>query len=187
MEHKEKHLQELNAESRLQTEMAMMTMCPYISYLVAEGLELSGIVAILCNGILLIQYCRPNLRTSTQKAIKFLYETAAYVSESFVFVFLGMGLFAFDHPYSQLSWTFVLGTLINLNLARFLNITIVSFLANCTRKENKLTFKTQMVMWLSGLRGAMAYALAMQATIDFKNGDLILLVSLLYALFTILI
>jgi NhaP-type Na+/H+ or K+/H+ antiporter len=42
-------------------------------------------------------------------------------------------------------------------------------------------------MWISGLRGAMAYALAMQARVDFKRGPLILLVTLLYALFTILI
>lgn len=42
-------------------------------------------------------------------------------------------------------------------------------------------------MWISGLRGAMAYALAMQARVDFANGPLIMLVSLMYALFTILV
>lgn len=42
-------------------------------------------------------------------------------------------------------------------------------------------------MWISGLRGAMAYALAMQARTDLERGPLVLLVSLLYAMFTILI
>jgi len=46
-------LKELGIEARLQKEVAMMVMCPYISYLIAEGLELSGIVSILCNGIIL--------------------------------------------------------------------------------------------------------------------------------------
>ena len=45
----------------------------------------------------------------------------------------------------------------------------------------------QFVMWISGLRGAMAYALAMQARTDLERGPLVLLVSLLYAMFTILI
>ena len=42
-------------------------------------------------------------------------------------------------------------------------------------------------MWFSGLRGAMAYALAMKASIDFKHGPVMLLLTLLYSLFTILI
>lgn len=73
--------------------------------------------------------------------MKFLYETVAYVSESLVFVFLGMGLFAFDHPYGEISWTFIVGTFLNINIARFLNVFVVSSLVNCTRKENKLTAK----------------------------------------------
>lgn len=184
---KEIHLKKLNQESRLQNEVATMVMCPYISYLIAEGLELSGIVAILCNGVVLSQYATPNLRNQTQNMLKFLYETVAYVAESLVFLFLGMGLFAFDHPFEKISWKFVLGTFINLNFARFLNIFIVTSIVNVTRKENKFNWKGKFVMWISGLRGAMAYALAMEAAIDFDNGTIILSMSLLYAMFTILI
>ena len=43
------------------TEVSMMLLCPYVSYLIAEGLELSGIVAILINGIFLSYYVTPNL------------------------------------------------------------------------------------------------------------------------------
>jgi NhaP-type Na+/H+ or K+/H+ antiporter len=41
-------------------------------------------------------------------------------------------------------------------------------------------------MWVAGLRGAMAYALAMKSVEEFENGDIILLETLLYALITIL-
>lgn len=74
--------------------------------------------------------------------LKFLYETVAYVSESLVFVFLGMGLFAFDHPFGEMSWSFILLTFLNLNLARFLNVFVVSAIVNFSRKENKINFKT---------------------------------------------
>ena len=39
----------------------MMILCPWISYLVADGMELSGIVAILTNGLFLNLYAAPNL------------------------------------------------------------------------------------------------------------------------------
>jgi len=42
-------------------------------------------------------------------------------------------------------------------------------------------------MWFSGLRGAMAYALAIKSSIDLKIGPVILIVTLLFSLFTILV
>lgn len=43
------------------SEVTFMLICPYVSYLIAEGLELSGIVAILINGIFLSYYATPNI------------------------------------------------------------------------------------------------------------------------------
>jgi sodium/hydrogen exchanger 8 len=48
-------------DHNVMTEVSMMLLCPYVSYLIAEGLELSGIVAILINGIFLSYYATPNL------------------------------------------------------------------------------------------------------------------------------
>ena len=85
------------------TEVAMMLLCPYVSYLIAEGLELSGIVSILINGIVLSYYATPNLSEYGRKVLGMSYETIAFSTETLVFLFLGMGMFAFDHPYEQLS------------------------------------------------------------------------------------
>jgi len=41
-------------------------------------------------------------------------------------------------------------------------------------------------MWVSGVRGAMAYALAMKSVIDFKNGDVMLIDTLFYSLVTVI-
>jgi len=48
-------------EQNFNTEISLMLMCPWITYLVADGLELSGIVAILINGIVLNYYATPNI------------------------------------------------------------------------------------------------------------------------------
>jgi NhaP-type Na+/H+ or K+/H+ antiporter len=116
------------------------------------------------------------------------YETIAFSTETLVFLFLGMGLFAFEHPYEQISIIFVLLTFLNLYAARALNIGIVSYLVNLGRSnESKINFNMQFVMWISGLRGAMAYALALKSASDLAIGPSILTDTLIFSLATILI
>lgn len=146
-----------------------MLMCPWITYLVADGLELSGIVAILLNGIFLNYYATPNISRASRKVIKITVDTLAYISETTVFLFLGIGVFAFSHPFEDNIGTMIC-TLINLNIARFLNILIVTWLVNKTRSvSTKFNWKTCFVMWIAGLRGAMAYALAISSVARFAH------------------
>lgn len=109
-----------------------MLMSPWVTYLIADGLGLSGIVAILINGIVLNYYATPNISRASRKVIKIAVDTVAYVSETMVFIFLGMGVFAFDHPFENNMGTIVC-SLFNLNLARFLNILIVTICVNSAR------------------------------------------------------
>jgi NhaP-type Na+/H+ or K+/H+ antiporter len=55
-----------------------MIMCPWLSYLVAEGIGFSGIVAILTNGLILNIYATPNITRGSKKVLKITYETIAY-------------------------------------------------------------------------------------------------------------
>ena len=93
--HLNKRQAEAQTEHNVMSEVAMMLMCPYVSYLMAEGLQLSGIVAILINGIFLSYYATPNLSEQSRKVLHMAYETVAFSSETLVFLFLGMGIFAF--------------------------------------------------------------------------------------------
>jgi NhaP-type Na+/H+ or K+/H+ antiporter len=153
----------------------------------AEGLELSGIVAILTNGIFLNYYGTPNISRASRKVIKITVDTVAYITESLVFIFLGMGVFAIRHPYKEMGPGTIILAIVNLNLARFFNVGIVSCLVNKTRtKASRITNKQMFVMWIAGLRGAMAYALALDSSKSGMSGKVILIVTLLYSLFTIL-
>ena len=171
----------------MNTELAMMLLCPYVSYLIAEGLELSGIVAILINGIFLSYYATPNITSTSKKVLKMSYETLAYTAETLVFIFLGFGLFSFQHPYKEMgAWTMIF-TIINLGIARYANVYFVSWIVNKFRSKNQVNSRFKFVMWVSGLRGAMAYALALESLIDFpKRGPVILIITLLYAFLSIL-
>lgn len=164
-----------------------MILCPWVSYLIAEGLALSGIVAILVNGIFLSYYATPNISSSSKKVLKTGYETIAYSAEILVFIFLGLGLFAFNHPYAEMGVWMVILTIVNLTIARWLNVWTVSWIVNKFRKDNVITPKYKFVILISGLRGAMAYALALKSSLDFPMGNVMLIVTLLYSIFSILI
>ena len=116
------------------------------------------------------------------------YETIAYSAETIVFLFLGIGLFAFEHPFQELGWGLFITTIINLNLSRLLNVGVCTFLINKTRTETKFSRKEFFVIWFSGLRGAMAYALALSCAGDFPTvGPVILIDTLMYSFTTILV
>lgn len=168
------------------TEISMMLLCPWVSYLIAEGLKLSGIVSILTNGVFLSYYATPNISPAAKKVLKMGYETIAYSAETVVFLFLGIGLFAFNHPYKIMGWGLVITTVLNLNFARFLNIWITTYFVNCSRSQSKIGPKMKTVMWISGLRGAMAYALALKASSELAIGNVILIDTLIYSFITVI-
>ena len=161
-------------------------MCPWVCYLIAEGLSMSGIVAICTNGVFLNYYAQQNITRDSRRVLKLTYETIAVTAEQIVFLFLGIGLFAFNHPYEKMGFGLVFTTILNVNLARFLNIMITTSLVNWSRSETKIPRKMQFVMWLSGLRGAMAYALALKCSTELDLGPVILIDTLIYAFITIL-
>ena len=91
------------------------------------------------------------------------------------------------HPYSEMGGKLFLWTILVLNVARFLNIFFVTLVVNQFRNsQTRINKRMQFVMWISGLRGAMAYALAMKSRLDFEvEGNIMLLLTLLYALITV--
>lgn len=132
----------------------------YLCYATAESLELSGIMALFFNGVVLSHYNSYNLSSSAQMASEYIFTTLATVSETIVFLFMGMGVFTggFKH-YDVL---FSLLALILCLIGRVANIFPLSWVANCCRSpQNRISMQMQFVLWFAGLRGAIAFALAM--------------------------
>ena len=47
-----------------------------------------------------------------------------------MFLFLGIGVFAFDNSFTEMGWGLFITTILNVNLARALNVIVVTFLVN---------------------------------------------------------
>lgn len=55
----------------------MMITGPLLSYFIASGLGMSGIVSILTNGVFLNYFGKPNISLGARKIVKMLYEVIA--------------------------------------------------------------------------------------------------------------
>lgn len=74
-------------------ESCILTLLAYCSYLLANALQLSGIVSLLFCGIAMRHYAYPNLAVQGKRTTRYMFRVLATMSEVFVFVSLGITVF----------------------------------------------------------------------------------------------
>jgi NhaP-type Na+/H+ or K+/H+ antiporter len=81
----------------------------------------------------------------------------SFICECFIFLYLGLGLLSFGEKavYDTL---YILAACLSILISRT-HVFIISFIANLFPSNPKIPFKHQLLMWFSGLRGAVAFAL----------------------------
>ena len=168
-------------------EMALLFLFCYGCYATAEAVGLSGIMALFFNGIVLRHYNSYNLSKEANVTAEQIFGTLAVISETIVFLYMGMGVFTDRY----ISWNFVFAifALIFCLIGRAFNIVPLSFLANLcrrnSRKNNRITWQMQSVLWFAGLRGAIAYALS--ENMPGKNKDNYVATTLFICAFTTIV
>ncbi|KAJ6319783.1 hypothetical protein OIU78_015235 [Salix suchowensis] len=149
-------------------EVALMILMAYLSYIMAELFDLSGILTVFFCGILMSHYTWHNVTESSRVTTKHAFATMSLISEIFIFLYVGMDALDIE------KWTIVskspgksIGVssiLLGLVLVgRAASIFPLSFISNLTKKSqsDKIGFKQQIVIWWAGLmRGAVSMALA---------------------------
>lgn len=145
-------------------ESSLFILMSYSSFLISELLELSGIVTILFTGICQAHYNFYNLSNQSKEITKKFTELLSFLAENFIFSYLGVSMFINTQHKWAISVIFF--SFIAIIVGRLLNIYPLSFLLNLNRGSHKIPLKYQHVLFFSGLRGSMAYALAMQQTIS---------------------
>jgi sodium/hydrogen exchanger 8 len=163
-------------------EISLLFLFAYGSFAFSEALELSGIMSLFFNGIILSHYNSYNLSPISQVTAHNIFKSLAVLSEYFVFLYIGMGLFTGRFRHFHVS--FVAVCIVFCLLGRVANILPLSVVANLFRR-NKIPIKMQMVMWFAGLRGAIAFALSQN--MPFEHRELYVSTTLLIVIATTLI
>ncbi|XP_071959246.1 sodium/hydrogen exchanger 8-like [Antedon mediterranea] len=164
-------------------ELGMLLIFSYLPYGFAEGVKLSGIMSILFAGITMSHYTHYNLSPITQITVQHTFRTMAFIGETCVFAYLGLAIFSFNHRFEA---ALVIWSIFLCLIARALNIFPLSFLVNFFR-EHKINHKMQFIMWFSGLRGAIAYALSLHLEFADDTHHVIVTTTLVIVLFTVVI
>ncbi|XP_041797548.1 Na(+)/H(+) exchanger beta isoform X1 [Chelmon rostratus] len=127
----------------------------YMAYLSAEMFHLSGIMALIACGAVMRPYVEANISHKSHTTIKYFLKMWSSVSETLIFIFLGVA--TVDGPHAW-NWTFVTVTVILCLVARVIGVVGLTYVINKFRIV-KLTTKDQFIIAYGGLRGAIAFSL----------------------------
>ena len=109
--------------------------------------------------------------------------TLAFACESCVFAYLGLAIFSFPH---QFELALIIWSILFILLGRALNIFPLAYVCNRFR-THQITKKMMVIMWFSGLRGAIAYALSLHLEFKEETRKVLVTTTLVVVLFTTII
>ncbi|KAL9430803.1 hypothetical protein AB3S75_026072 [Citrus x aurantiifolia] len=149
-------------------EVALMILMAYLSYVMADLFQLSGILTVFFCGIVMSHYTWHNITESSRVTTKHAFATLSFISETFIFLYVGMDALDMEKwkiaKRSPGTSVAVSSTLLGLVLVgRAASVFSVSFLSNLANDSpiDKIGFKQQVTIWWAGLmRGAVSVALA---------------------------
>jgi sodium/hydrogen exchanger 8 len=117
------------------------------------------------------RYAIPNLSTSGKRQINSFYHALAYNFETTIFLFIGIGFIGFDLDWKAMGPGLLVWSIIGISAGRFVNIYCMTRLSNLYRSRTAISKEWMFLMWFSGLRGAMAYALSLESVNLFVHED----------------
>ncbi|KHG02521.1 Sodium/hydrogen exchanger 6 -like protein [Gossypium arboreum] len=159
----------LDIDNLQNLECCLFVLFPYFSYMLAEGLGLSGIVSILFTGIVMKHYTFSNLSENSQRFVSDFFHLISSLAETFIFIYMGFDIAMEKHSWSHVGFIFF--SILFIAIARAVNVFSCAYLINLVRPAHRqIPSKHQKALCYSGLRGAMAFALALQSVHDLEEG-----------------
>ncbi|XP_029969767.1 sodium/hydrogen exchanger 2-like [Salarias fasciatus] len=154
----------------------------YLSYLTSEMLHLSGIMAIVTCAVTMKQYVEANVSERSNTSIQYFLKMWSSVSETLIFIFLGVSTIQDVHMWS---WPFVGSTLLLCLLWRATGVLLLTAVVNKLRR-NSVTFRDQFIIAYGGLRGAICFSLVFLID-DFPKKRLFITTTIVVILFTVFV
>ncbi|KAM7384622.1 hypothetical protein PAMA_011804 [Pampus argenteus] len=157
----------------------------YLSYLTAEMLSLSAILSIVFCGMSCQKYINANMDERSVTTVRYAMKVLANGSETIIFVFLGIS--AIDKTIWVWNTGFILLTLLFIFVYRIIGVFFLTWILNKFRLV-PLEFIDQVIMSYGGLRGAVAYGLAVMLDGNkIKEKNLMVCTTLIVVYFTVIL
>jgi sodium/hydrogen exchanger 8 len=162
-----------NLSKTPQVEFILLVFFAYAAYLLSEILGLSGIMSLFFCSIVIAHCAYHSLSPPARTMSKYSFKSFALVSETFLFAYLGLSAVISVRSTMHLQWSLmmIIFTMLLCLLARVLHIFPLSLVSNlCTRSEaSKITVPMQVFLCFSSIRGAIAFALALNVFTEHRS------------------
>ncbi len=172
-------------------ETALTAVAAFGSFLVAEHLHASGVLATVAAGIVMgnlgvlgprTRFGRPLSAHGRTFVLEF-WEFAAFLANSLVFLLMGSAMATVD--FSREGWQ-ALATAVGLALAGRA-IAVYPVCLAFSRSRWAVPLNEQHLLWWGGLRGALALALALSLPADLPRRDDILILAFAVVAFSVIV
>uniref|UniRef100_A0A914DW08 Sodium/hydrogen exchanger n=1 Tax=Acrobeloides nanus TaxID=290746 RepID=A0A914DW08_9BILA len=159
----------------------IVVLLSFCSYWICELTGLSSILGIVFCGVAIRPYIRENLTKDTFKSVQHITKILSLISETIIFIFLGLSTVSARHHWDT---AFIFLTVIFCLLYRALGICTLCYILNKNRvkKFNKVDI---FIMVFGGLRGAIAYGLAVALPNELEAKDLFITTCIVVIYFTV--
>jgi CPA1 family monovalent cation:H+ antiporter len=151
-------------------EITLTTIAAYGSFLAAEHLHYSGVIATVVAGMFSGNYAaRTGMSPSTRVAAETFWEYLAFALNSIVFLLIG---FEVNVHTLLASWRMIIVAYLVVTLGRSFVIFLVSALLR--RSRERIPWQWSAVLTWGGLRGALPMVLVLSLPNDFPYRDLLI-------------
>eukprot|EP00727_Mastigamoeba_balamuthi_P008048 m51a1_g3864 putative sodium hydrogen exchanger 3 (604) ;mRNA; f:416916-419495 len=142
-------------------DISLLLLMAYISYLTAEVVKMSGVLALFICAVVMSHYCWYTISARARVALFTTAGTLDFVSQLVVFFCLGVFVFCRPNPWVLKEWNFlfIFVSIVLLFVGRAVNIFPLSAILNIGRR-NKISMRYMGVMWWCGMRGVVTLLLA---------------------------
>jgi CPA1 family monovalent cation:H+ antiporter len=164
-------------------EITLTTIAAYGSFVVAEQMHFSGVIATVTAGLICGNYARPvGMSPSTQMAVQTFWEYVAFALNSVIFLLIG-----FEVSFKGLleSWQLIIIAFTAVIAARAVIIFGISALLR--RSRESISYSWSAAITWSGLRGALSMVLALALASSFPGRELLIRMTFGVVLLSILV
>ncbi len=167
-------------------EQSLTLVSAYGTYIVAEELGGSGVIAVVTTGLILGNFgSRIGMNPRTRLIVSEFWEFLAFFVNSIVFLLIGDQVrFETLADYSNE----IAIAIVAMLLARLISVFGLSFFSNMiTPEEKDINWQGQTMLWWGGLRGSVSVALALSVPESLAEREAIIAVVFGVMLFTLLV
>ena len=162
----------------------------YGTYLLAEWLHVSGVIAVVVMGLWVGNYGRRDaMSIETRHTVENFWEVVDFIINSLLFLMIGLEMQIYPTANLITQWWPILAAILVVSGVRLVNVGLMAGINNLAvrRPEKRLPVKWTVVFFWGGLRGSIPIALVLGLPRDFPQRELLFSLTFMVCLFTLIV